>query len=357
VPLFSYRGRRLLLAAWRRRWRWEFWPTNLFYLPIVVYVLWLGLRFRSPTLFTAANPAMPAGGIKGESKSAILDSLSGSGAVPAYLVLDRALTIDEQAALAQTFMARNELGFPIVCKPDVGERGKGVQKVRSTDDLYAYLHASRSQPADIIVQQYVEGLEFGIFYYRYPENAQGQIFSITDKRRLFITGDGEHTLEWLILRDERAVCMAPLHFQTHYRRLFDVPPPGQLIELVEVGTHARGALFLDGRSLITPDLTAAIDGISRHFEGFYFGRYDIRVPSLEALRQGQELSVLELNGVTSEATHIYDPRYRLLKAWRDLMRQWEIAFEIGRINAQRGVVPISPGAFLALVLDRKPRAA
>jgi pimeloyl-ACP methyl ester carboxylesterase/membrane protein DedA with SNARE-associated domain len=354
VPLFSFRGRRLLLAAWRRRWRWEFWPPYLFYLPIVVYVLLLGLRFRNPTLFTAVNPVMPAGGIKGESKSAILDHLRSSGRVPRYQVLDRSLTIDRQVALAAAFMARHNLDFPIICKPDVGERGKGVRKVRSQAALSAYLHSYRSQPVDIIVQRYVEGYEFGIFYYRYPGDAHGRIFSITDKRRLFINGDGVRTLETLILRDERAVCMAPLHFRVHGQSLFEVPQAGQRIELVEVGTHARGALFLDGRALITPALTSAIDAISRHIDGFYFGRYDIRVSSLEALRQGHDLHVLELNGVTSEATHVYDPRYHLLEAWRDLMQQWEIAFEIGASNVRRGVVPIRPGAFLALVLDRKP---
>src|SRR5215469_7715492 len=71
------------LSRWRRRligrvgrWsRWEFWPPYLFYPPVIAYIAYLGLRFRSLTLFTAANPAMPAGGFVGESKHEVLGHL------------------------------------------------------------------------------------------------------------------------------------------------------------------------------------------------------------------------------------------------------------------------------------------
>ena len=54
--LFSRRGRRLLAAAWTRTVRWEYWPPFVFYVPVALYVLWLGIRHRGLTLFTAANP-------------------------------------------------------------------------------------------------------------------------------------------------------------------------------------------------------------------------------------------------------------------------------------------------------------
>jgi hypothetical protein len=34
VPVFSSRGRRLLLSSWRRKTRWEFWSPTVFYLPV-----------------------------------------------------------------------------------------------------------------------------------------------------------------------------------------------------------------------------------------------------------------------------------------------------------------------------------
>jgi len=54
----------------------EFWPPFVFYYPpVVAYIAYLGIRFRSWTLFTAANPAIPASGFVGESKSEILQHL------------------------------------------------------------------------------------------------------------------------------------------------------------------------------------------------------------------------------------------------------------------------------------------
>jgi len=47
----------------------------LFYPPVVAYIAYLGIKFRSWTLFTAANPAISAGGFVGESKYQILEQL------------------------------------------------------------------------------------------------------------------------------------------------------------------------------------------------------------------------------------------------------------------------------------------
>jgi hypothetical protein len=137
--------------------------------------------------------------------------------------------------------------------------------------------------------------------------------------------------------------MAPYYFKLHDDDLFDVPERGEAVQLVEIGTHSRGALFLDGTDLKTPALEAAIDRISKAFDGFFFGRYDIRTPSVEDFQQGRNLKVVELNGVTSEATSIYDPQNGVFEAYRVLMEQWRIAFEIGAENVRRGVRPSTVG--------------
>jgi len=350
VPMSSFRGRRLLLSKVRRITRWEFWPLQIFYIPVFIYILFLGLRYRNFTMFTAANTGIPAGGIIGESKSDILNHLVSSASVASYTLIERDLPEEQKLDRVRSFMEDMNLDFPVILKPNVGERGQGVTVARNLEHARRCLEEAEG---DTIIQEYIEGLEFGVFYYRYPGRETGAIFSITDKRRLFLTGDGEHTLEELILMDDRAVCLAPLHFRVHRNRLYQVPEKGEDIELVEVGTHARGALFLDGSALITPEMTDAFDTISRRFKGFYFGRYDVRVPSVEDFRNGKNITVLELNGVTSEATHVYDPDNRLFRAWRDLMRQWKIAFEIGAANAARGVRPISTHRLLEMVFLRR----
>lgn len=354
--LSSWRGRRLLVSRWRRLRRWEFWPPWAFYPPVVAYVLFLGLRHRGLTLFTCANPSMPAGGFVGESKMEILRGLS-SAAESARRVARAALLPGADAQevrlrAARRFMSEHGLTFPVVLKPDAGQRGRGVEVVRAEEQLEAYLLGARR---DVIIQEYVPGLEFGVFYYREPGEERGHIFSVTEKRFPSVEGDARATLEELILKDERAVCMARTHLRAHRARLHEVPAAGERVPLVELGTHCRGALFLDGRHLLTPELAAAVDRLARSFAGFHFGRFDLRAGSLEEFRRGEGFKVVELNGVTSEATHIYDPANSLLDAYRVLCEQWRLAFRVGARNRARGARPAPLRALLRMLLEEAAR--
>lgn len=348
VPLSTFRGRRLLYGRWQRLRRCEFWPTWALYLPVWPYILWLGLRHRGITAFTAANPAMPAGGFVGESKFAILNGFAPSARdrIARHALLPRGLSAFDSLAHVREFLQREGLAFPIVLKPDAGERGTGVAIARNEQDVTRYFAAPRS---DTLIQEFVPGREYGVFYYRYPNQEQGRIFAITEKEFPALTGDGKSNLEKLILRDARAVCMARWHLHHQRARLSWVPPSGARVEIVELGNHCRGAIFRDGARLITPELTAAIDSVSRAYRGFYFGRYDVRVPSEGSLRTGCDYKIIELNGVTSEATNLYDPAHGPLAAWRILLRQWRIVFEIGAINRASGTAPTPPRELLDLI--------
>lgn len=317
-----------------KRWsRWEFWPPYLFYPPVVAYIAYLGIRFRHWTLFTAANPAIPAGGFVGESKHQILNHLK--NAAP-WLPFSRLLAggaPTRRLAEAKELMQQQGLQFPVVLKPDAGQRGAGVAIVRSLEQLNEYLTNS-SFP--VILQEYAPGEEYGVFYYRYPGDAHGRVFSVTEKRMPLLVGDGKRTLGELILADERAVCMADFYLRRNSERVQEIPAMGERVQLVEIGTHCRGAIFLDGGGTITPELEEVIDQIARSIDGFYFGRFDIRVPSRQDFMAGHNIKIVELNGVTSEATHIYDPKMSLADAYRVLFEQWRIAFEIGHLNRERG---------------------
>ena len=344
VPLFSWRGRRLLLGRWRRLTRWEFWPRSAFYLPVAGYLGWLALKYRSLTLFSAVNPAIPGGGFVGESKSGILTGLAHApDRVAGWALVPGTADLEARLDLIRSVAAR--FGFPIVLKPDVGERGGGVAIVATESAARRYLERTNDA---IIAQEYVPGIEVGLFYYRVPGETRGQLFAITDKRFPTVTGDGRRTLEELILGDDRAVAMAPFLLRRHALRLAEVPSPGDVVSLVELGTHCRGSAFFDGEWARSAALEAAVDELSHGYRGFWFGRYDVRSPSVEALRAG-EFKVLELNGATAEATSIYDPKNRLRDAYRVLRRQWSILFEIADRNVKNGARPASVRQLLELV--------
>lgn len=335
----AYESRRRLIGSVRRILQWEFWPIWAVYLPLLPYLIFLAIRHRSLTIFTAANPGIPTGGLTGESKADILRNLAGCpGAVPDFTLLSTALSPQARVSAASRFMAERGLTYPVVLKPDVGERGNGVAIIRNDEALVAYLQAAKGAT---ILQRYIEGPEFGVFYYRYPGATKGTVFSITEKRFPAVIGDGVHDLWRLILADERAVCMARTYARLCPTPMHRVPAMGETVSLAEIGSHCRGTVFLDAGSLRTPQLEEAIDAIARAHQGFYVGRFDIRAASRQAFRSGQSLSVIELNGVGGEATHIYDPKVGILDAYRSLRTQWRIAFEIGAINRRRGAVPFT----------------
>ncbi|THB70054.1 MAG: hypothetical protein D6B25_20655 [Desulfobulbaceae bacterium] len=345
VPLFTWRGRRLLLGRWRRLTRWEFWPFYVTNIVTIVYVLWLGLfKYRKPTLFTVVNPAIePDGGFIGESKSAILKCLN-QDFVGRWELIDGTISFAEQRESVTAFKKQHNLDFPLVLKPDQGERGKGVGICRSDDEIDRWLMENRD---DFIVMEFLEGEEFGIFYYRFPGESSGEIFSITKKKLTAVTGDGIHTLEELILADERAVCQAPLFLRRHTDCLLEIPEGGEKFPLVEVGTHCRGALFLDRAELNTKQLREAVETILSPYHDFFFGRFDVKVPSEAALRAGQQIKVIELNGLTSEATHIYDPIHSPVYGWKILCKQWALAFRIAHENYKMGHMPMKFLSFLS----------
>lgn len=345
VPLFTWRGRRLLLSRWRRLSNWEFWPFYVTNVVTFVYVLYTGLvKYRRATLFTLTNPAIkPDSGFIGERKSAIFKGL-GQEYVGRWRLVGAASDIQDRLDLLHSFMADHSLDYPIVLKPDAGQRGQGVKICPDLETARQWLEQAER---DYLIMEYLPGEEFGVFYYRLPDQPRGRIFSINRKKLLHVVGDGKSTLEELILRDERAVCMAPMFFENLEADLLDIIPEGQTRQLGQVGTHSRGSLFLDGADLISPELLDRVERIVENYSGFYFGRFDFKAPSEEDLREGKNLKVIELNGLTSEATHIYDPKNSIFYAWKTLIDQWSIAFEIAEANLKKGLQPMPLAEFIS----------
>jgi hypothetical protein len=298
----------------------------------VLRVAWLSIRHRGFTTITAANPGIPHGGFVGESKLQILSNLHSSHVISTALID----AVDREQRLPQLDRAMEDkrMRYPVVLKPDVGQRGAGVKVARSREEAGRYLV---SAAGDMLVQPYHEGpFEAGIFYYRIPGQVHGHIFSITDKVFSSVHGDGCSTLRQLIWRHPRHRMQAGTFLQRHRGQLDRVLATGETFPLALAGNHCQGTLFRDGSQLITSPLEAKIDRIARSFPGFYFGRFDVRYSDLEKFKAGQDLVIIELNGITSESTNIYDPARSLPWAYRMLFRQWSLLFEIGAANRRLG---------------------
>jgi hypothetical protein len=327
----------------------EFLPTSVFYAPVALYWSWLALRFRSISLPTAANPGIETGGLCGESKSGLLKQLGSRGRslLAPWTALDAGR--DDPVAVA----AASGLRLPIVVKPDISCKGTAVRVVRDEGALRRTV-AAFAPGVRVILQELItlEG-EAGIFYVRPPGTERGRIVSLTLKYFPSVTGDGRSTLEQLVRADPRARRIAEVYLRRHAAHRHRVLDEGERFRLVFVGNHCRGAVFKDGRHLITPALEATIHDIAAEIPEFHVGRFDVRYGDAGDLALGRHLRIIELNGAGSEATHIWDARTRVLDAYATLFRQLRQIFEIGDANRRRGFRPMGWRALLGKYLQQR----
>ncbi len=323
----------------------EFWPGWIAYTPIVLQWIGLGLRYGNPILATAANPGIEAGGLCGESKQSILDQIGPGGrdwVAPYTVCTTGAFPESDDLGVAEAAMRAANLSFPVVVKPDIGCNGTGVCLVDNRADLARYLAAFPRLTRFMLQALIPYEAEAGVFYIRRPGEATGRITSVTLKSSPVVVGDGRSNLRQLIMAEPRCAQVPHLYLPRLAARLHEVPAAGERVKLVFVGNHCKGSTFRNGAKLVTRELTARIDAIARSIPNFHFGRFDIRYESTGALRAGEGFRIIEINGVGSEATHIWDPRTRLIDAYRAQFFHYGAAFKIGAANRAAGFRPTAP---------------
>lgn len=156
-----------------------------------------------------------------------------------YMRPGKDVTIETAVNDALRTIADAGLAFPLVAKPDKGQHGAGVQKLRSEDNLRAYLE-SFPPGLEVVFQALADfPHEAGVMYYRYPGTDVAAIMSITIKEFPHVIGDGTRTLRELILVDPRARILQHIYSRRHSAQLDRVLSDGERFRLVFAATTRR----------------------------------------------------------------------------------------------------------------------
>lgn len=228
---------------------------------------------------------------------------------------------------------KSDLRFPVIIKPDHGERGKGIELVHDEGQLRRSI---RTHPTAFIIQEYLDlPFEVGVFYVRRPSQTHGKITSIVIKEFLTVTGDGQQTIEALALKNMRAVLV-----WEHLKPVLRIDPQrilakGETVLLEAIGNHNRGTAFNDGCHLINNTIVKETERLASMIPGFYYGRFDLRVASEEDFVNGIGWKVLEVNGANAEPAHIYQQGFPYFKGMYTLLKHWSWACEISRENLKK----------------------
>lgn len=327
----------------------EFWPTWLVYMPVVMQWIVLSVRYRSLSLPLLANPAIPLSGMVGVAKSAVFDAAGETARqwiLPwaLYEVTAENLSVQNEAVLK--LLEQKGFTLPIVGKPNVGCRGAGVKLLEDRAAVLDYI-SEFPQRGVIQFQQLSQwDAEAGVFYVKHPDAKEGIVTSLTLKYTPYVVGNGRETLAELVASDRRAGDLLHLYKERHAQAWDRVLVDGEPYRLVFSASHCRGAVFRDAADLINTKLSQSLDKIFADIPGFHYGRLDLKFKDPVSLSAGTDFEIIEINGASSESINIWDRDAKLGSAIKTLLRQYSTLFTLGDKNRRLGHKP--PG-ILALL--------
>ncbi len=314
---------------------WEYYPMYIANIPTVFFWIYFGIRSRSLFFFSAVNPVIETGGVMGESKINIFNRLP-EETIPKTIFIEKAKA-DVNTILKKVKAAG--ISFPLIAKPDVGERGFLVEKIDNENTLAEYIKKIK---VDFLIQDFIDyPIEVSVLYYRIPDAPTGKITSICIKKNLSVIGDGISTVETLMEKYPRARFQLERFKKDYPSVLLKIPQAEEDFVLEPIGNHSRGTTFLNGNKYIDKQLEKIFDKIALQMDGIHYGRFDMKCKSMELLKQAKDFKILEFNGIASEPAHIYDPEYSTIQAYRDIFKHWKIIYKLSKIQRKKGVQPMT----------------
>jgi hypothetical protein len=286
--------------------KYEFWNPRLFELPFYLYLGAQCLINRVGIKGLAkANYALDHGEIGLSSKFDSQLAFDQQFFLPSILIED-GLTVELKKEAIYAFVKQHD--YPVILKSNVGSVGKGIVKITSNADIDK--HTPRLLGAYILQKFTSNSYECGVFYIR--QNGKAKITGINKKHFPTVIGNGRDDLSTLAKNHYR--------YSQHWNSFlqdFDtsiVLNSGVEKRLSFIGSHTLGCKFTDDAHLHTDQLEKAVFAAFESQPGFNFGRVDVKAADEEAFKRG-EFVVIEVNGVASLPTHMFDPKYSVWQAY------------------------------------------
>ena len=315
-------------------------PFWFFHVPIFPYFLFLSLKRGSLAFFTNTNPNIYTGGFVNSSK---IDAFKGidSKWLPKFIYFSEN-TIDK----VEKGLRKKKMDYPIILKPNKGERGLGVIKINDRKELITVLNKTTF---DFIVQEFIDyPLEFGVLYYRNPQTNKSNISSICSKKMPFVIGNGKDELQGLIRKKYNSIKFENVNSQNINR----VIGKNEQFSLEYVAHRSKNCVFKNFNYIYSKKLIDTFSTITSKMENFHFGRFDIKVNTVEDLINGNNLKILEVNGVNSQPIHIFDSDYSFYKCYRDLHTHWNMIYKISKKNSSMGFIPMKTSDLFKELIDK-----
>ncbi len=308
---------------------YEYWPMWAFYSCLFPFYLLKAIKHRHLFFFTNVNPGIDEyGGLFFDSKNGIDQLFPEKYRTKSVLIHD--INFEKFLKNIESFQ------FPIILKPDNGERGKDVFLLNNPNE-YKTLNL---QYKDYLIQEYIDtDCEFGVFVVFLPSSNGYKITSLTDKQYFEITGDGISNIEELILKKDRGIVSFEKLKNNSKLDFTNIPNQGEIVVIHKMGNHNKGTQFIDIQEKISEKMTKQFSKLMEQLPGIQYGRFDVKTNSISDLETFDYLKIMEFNGLPAEPIHIYDSRVGFLNAIKSFLHHHQLIIDISRYNKKNKIKP------------------
>ncbi|MET0394761.1 MAG: cyanophycin synthetase, partial [Chitinophagaceae bacterium] len=259
-------------------------------------------RIRATIASTTSNIAVDIAGNKDETKQ-----LLGAAEIP----VPRGTVIRTEEGLEE---AIEKFGYPLVIKPIDGNHGKGnTTNITTKDQALKAFEAAKLYSRSVIAEKFIQGVDFRCLVINY------KFICAALRTPAAVTGDGEHTIQWLIEetnKDPRRgygheKVLTQITIDQFTQKMLDekgytldtVPAKDELVLVKPTANLSTGGTSTDVTDEVHPANIFMCERIAR-IVGLDICGIDIMAPDLRTPVSENGGAVLEVNAAPGFRMHI-----------------------------------------------------
>jgi len=308
---------------------WNSCPWPVQFLPVITKF------YREWGKINAVNPALSGfSGLMGMSKMEVNNRLNEKFR-PRNLFFEELPKSREILEKVFVDKYKTALNYPVIFKPNIGERSSGVNFVRA-DQIDEFL-AENQDLSGIIFEEFVAtDAEFGLSWIRNPKTEIIEIISLVQKNTPRVIGDGQKKLRELITKKCAELFLDKSREIKILAGFSDAELDEKIVgekNIVRTASVSYGTSFekISLNSIQNKKLIELVSKFLDNFAGIYAGRFDIKANNVSELLE-KKCSILEMNGVGGTPLEIYDNNLSVDEKYEVLFDYFSRIFVVADAN-------------------------
>ena len=308
---------------------WSHCPWPVQFLPVITKF------FTQLGKINAVNPGLSGmSGLMGMSKIEVNNRLN-SDFRPRNIFCKKLPSTKKELEKKFSEKYDKKITFPVIIKPDIGERSTGVQFILE-ENIDNYL-IKNIRKTNFIIEEFIPySREFGLSWIREPNTKNYDVIAFTERITPRAQPDGKNSLEKCIEKRCRELSIS----HEKQAKIFAGFSKKELDAIdFKATSFVRTASISYGTSLKRIQLDTAtksrlselISDLIIDNKGIHAGRFDIKANNIDELL-AKKCSIIEMNGVAGAPLDIYDNEIPIPEKYEILFNYFDQVLAIAEKN-------------------------